>query len=232
MIIGIDASASGLKSTGIGRYITCLLEQLKNSDNEIKIFQSSDNYEKHLIEKIKRSSLNKKYQGLKRHYYRIFSLTHEMVKSKVDCGIFPNYFISNNFNKPSTIVIHDLSFITHPQFYSKKFVIYYKYLLKQTLKQNPLILTVSEHTKENICKYLNIKKENILLLQAYSNIVKISSYNKEQAPADTPYFLYVGHIEPRKNLLFLVANFLRWKNKIKLITEVTQKSYLANSKDN
>ncbi len=181
-------------------------------------------------QEINKSSLSRKYNGLKRHYYRTFGLTKEMEKLKVDCGIFPNYFISNRFSKPSAIVIHDLSFITHPQFYPKQFVIYYKYLLKQTLKQEPLILTVSEHTKKNINKYLNVKKENILLLQAYSNIKKVLNNYKEPVQNEIPYLLYVGHIEPRKNLLFLIENFLRWKNenkvniKLKIIGELWIKS--------
>ena len=216
MIIGVDASASGFKFTGTGRYITCLLEQIKNSDNEIKIFPSFQVTGRELGEKTKMNSFNKKYEGLKRHYNRMFNMTHEMMKLKVDCGIFPNYFISNNFYKPAAIVIHDLSFITHPQFYCKTFVNYYKYLLKQTLKRNPLILAVSEHTKENISTYLNIKKENILLLQAYSYIKNTSDHNKGESSSDTPYFLYVGHIEPRKNILFLVENFLKWKREAKI----------------
>ena len=205
-----------LKSTGTGRYINRLLEQLNNFENDIKVFPLS----------AEQKFFGKKYQ---RHYYRMFKLTAEMINSQVDCGIFPNYFISRNFSKPSAVVIHDLSFITHPQFYSKKFVLYYKYLLKQTLKQNPLILTVSEHTEENIKIYLNVRTENIFLLQAYSNINKISDVNTESFTAD-PYFLYVGHIEPRKNLLFLVENFIKWKNesklniKLKLVGEVWIKS--------
>ena len=139
-----------------------------------------------------------------------------MIHSNVDCGIFPNYFISRNFFKPAAIVIHDLSFITHPQFYSKKFILYYKYLLKETLKQNPLILTVSEHTRGNIIKHLNIKEENIFLLQAYSNVKEMHDDETRLFQSGGDYFLYVGHIEPRKNLLFLVKNFLSWKNKCKI----------------
>ncbi len=224
MNIGIDASASGLKSTGTRRYINCLLEQLKKFEDEIKVFQPDGDQE------INNSSLGRKYNGLKRHYYREFSLTKEMEKLKVDCSIFPNYFISNSFSKPSAIVIHDLSFITHPQFYPKQFVIYYKYLLKQTLKHEPLILTVSEHTKKNINKCLNVNKDNILLLQAYSNIKKLSKNYTYSPQTEIPYFLFVGHIEPRKNLLFLIENFLKWKNenkvniKLKIIGELWIKS--------
>ena len=229
MIIGLDVSALNSKSTGTGRYINCLLEQLKISGNEIKVFPSKGNHSNKT-----KSSFDKELQRINRHYYRMFGLTSEMSKSKVDCGIFPNYFISNNFSKPSAIVIHDLSFITHPQFYSKRFVLYYEHLLKQTLKRNPLILTVSEHTRENICRNLNIKKEDIFLVQAYSNIKTRSNYISEKIPAEIPYLLYVGHIEPRKNLLFLVENFLKWKNErklniqLKLIGEVWVKSKEIN----
>ena len=242
MIIGIDASASGFKSTGTGRYIDCLVEQLKITDNEIRIFPSFTDGKTYRGKHVKKVSLSKKLNGLNRHYYRMFGLTREMEELKVDCGIFPNYFVSNYFSKPAAIVIHDLSFITHPQFYSKKFVLYYKYLLKQTLKQNPLILTVSEHTKENICKHLNIKRENIFLVQAYSNIKLKSNYMRELLHDEIPYLLYVGHIEPRKNLLFLVENFLKWKNesriniKLKLVGETWIKSreinYLINKYSN
>ena len=226
MIIGIDASASGIKSTGTGRYINCLLEQLRITDNEIKEFPSFYNGESGKNKYAKNRFLSRKFQGLSRHYYRMFGLTREMEQSHVECGIFPNYFISDNFSRPSAIVIHDLSFITHPQFYSKKFVLYYKYLLKQTLNQKPLILTVSEHTKENIVKHLNIKEENIFLVQAYSNIKFNLNLRKEKLHKDVPYLLYVGHIEPRKNLLFLVENFLKWKTenginlKLKLVGEI------------
>ncbi len=228
MKIGIDVSASNSKSTGTGRYINCLLEQLKLSDNEIRVFPSSNDN----TEKIK-NFYGKKILGISRHFYRMYGLTHELKKSKVDCGIFPNYFISKNFFKPSAIIIHDLSFITHPHFYSKKFVLYYKYLLKETLKKDPLILTVSEHTKENICRCLNIKNEKVFLLQAYPDIIK-GSGSKEQIKTETPYLLYVGHIEPRKNLLFMINNFLAWKNesksdiRLKLIGEIWIKSKEVN----
>ena len=231
MIIGIDASASGFKSTGTGRYINCLLEQLTISGNEITTFPASHSGKEFHLE---RKMSNFVSQKLKRNYYRISSLTNEMMKRKVDCGIFPNYFISRNFARPSAIVIHDLSFITHPQFYSKKFVLYYKYLIKQTLKQNPLILTVSEHTKKNIHKHLNINEEDIFLLQAYSNIKKMQNKVVKQLQTESPYLLYVGHIEPRKNLLFMVENFLKWKNenkvnlKLKLIGETWIRSKEIN----
>ena len=129
-----------------------------------------------------------------------------MAQQKVDYAFFPDYFMPPNFSNPSAVIIHDLSFLSHPHFYSKSFVSFYKYQLKTTLKNNPLILTISESTRAAINKYLNIKKENIHLLQAYSWFA-----NDNVERTDNNYLLYLGHIEPRKNLYFLIKTFLKWK---------------------
>lgn len=216
MKIALDISAFNNKSTGTVRYINCLREQLGNFEHKIIEFP------------VNNSRLRKNI--FIRNYYKNFKNDREILNQNPDCGIFPNYFIPSKFTKPSAIVIHDLSFISHPQFYSKGFVYYYSCLLKNTLKKNPLILTVSRHSKNQIVKNLNIKEENIFLLQAYFDF-KIKNYFSEKFEnIETPYFLYVGHIEPRKNLLFLVESFLKWNEKndsaykLKIVGELWIKS--------
>jgi len=196
MIVGIETSALSTRITGTSRYITCLIEQLKTFDNEVKSFSAFNSSRKFLIKK----------KGVQKYLYRNFHLRKEMEDSKIDYAFFPDYFMPKDFTKPSAIVIHDLSFISHPQFYSKSFVAFYKYQLKETLKNNPVIVTISELSKKTIVEYLNIKPENIHLLQAYSSFNDKTNYY----PGKGNYLLYVGHIEPRKNLHFLISNFLKW----------------------
>ena len=168
MKIAIESSTFGPRVTGTNRYLNCLIEQLTILGNDILYFNP------------KYSSKSRKYipDSVKRHYYRQFNLKNEIDKSGASCGIFPDYFMPRNFNKPSAVVIHDLSFITHPQFYSKRFVSYYTYQIKKTLEQNPLILTVSNHTKNNILKHLGAKEENIYLVQGYSKMQQYKFMNK------------------------------------------------------
>ncbi|MGE5500148.1 MAG: glycosyltransferase family 4 protein [Syntrophothermus sp.] len=212
MKIGIDISAFGERSTGTSRYINCLLTQLKTTGHEIKVFpsepiiQTTKEHKTGILPILKRG-------GLRRHWYRNIRLAGEMETAGVDMGIFPNYLKPLNFHKPSLIVIHDLSFYSHPQFYSRAFVLYYKDQLARILKSSPIIATVSNCSRESIMKYLGISEDKIFLLQPYvdSNSFKII---KDPFPGEmeTPYFLYVGHIEPRKNLSFLIRNFIKWKS--------------------
>ncbi|MGE5399634.1 MAG: glycosyltransferase family 4 protein [Ignavibacteriales bacterium] len=154
-----------------------------------------------------------------------------MEEANVDFGIFPNYLKPLNFHKPSLIIIHDLSFYSHPQFYSKAFVLYYKDQLRKVLKSDPLIATVSNYSRASIHKYLGIGEDRIFLLQAYVECDKFR-LNKESLSEgfEKPYFLYVGHIEPRKNLSFLIRNFIKWKTaggidmKLKIVGDLWQNS--------
>lgn len=206
MNIAIESTTIGSRFTGTNRFLSCLIDELVNLDNDIKYFNPGY------------TSIFHKYipDSLKRHYYRQFVLKNEIEKADVDCAIFPDYFMPHNFNKPAAVVIHDLSFITHPQFYSKRFVNYYTYQLKKTIEQNPLILTVSHHTRHNIIHHLKAKEENIHIVQAYTKMQKNITNQYSSSKKDIPYFLYVGHIEPRKNLTFLVEGFMEWKRKLDL----------------
>ena len=204
MNIAIESTTIGSKFTGTNRFLRCLVDELENMGNDILYFHPKDS-----------SSLHKYIpDSVKRHYYRQVVLKKEIEKADTDCAIFPDYFMPHNIDKPAAIVIHDLSFITHPQFYSKRFVNYYTYQLKKTIEQNPVILTVSHHSKFNIIKHLNVREENIHIVQAYTKMKQYNIKQYSESNENMPYFLYVGHIEPRKNLTFLVEGFLEWKRKL------------------
>ena len=215
MIIGIETSSLGNKNTGTSRYLECLLEQLEKTSNRIVKFNPNGSFG--------RNGLSSK---IKKVWYRNYLLGERINKSDAECIIFPDYYMPAGVKKKSAIVIHDLSFISHPQFYSRQFTAYYKYQIKITLQQNPVIVTVSKHSKNNIIKYLNVNEKNILLVQGYSKPDLRIFNERGMLCEDRPYLLYVGHIEPRKNLNFMVEGFLRWKKrtgsdfKLKIIGEL------------
>ena len=202
MIIGIETSSLGDKNTGTSRYLACLLEQLEKTANRIVRFDPDENF--------RRNGLSSR---IKKVWYRNYLLGERINKSDAEYVIFPDYYMPVGVKKKSAIVIHDLSFISHPHFYSRLFTAYYNFQIKRTLKQNPVVVTVSEHSKNNIIKYLNVSEKNILLVQGNSKPDLRIFNERGMLCDDRPYLLYVGHIEPRKNLNFMVEGFLKWKEK-------------------
>jgi glycosyltransferase involved in cell wall biosynthesis len=118
-------------------------------------------------------------------------------------------------------MIHDLTPIKFPHFHIKRSTIIHKLLLKKIIKESDLIITASNTTKNDIKNYQQTKAK-----------IEIISLGINQGPRNTvrppqkvsqPYLLFVGTIEPRKNLTTLLEAF----NELKRETKIPHKLILA-----
>jgi len=129
-------------------------------------------------------------------------------------GDFKNWPLSRR--SLSLTYIHDISFALFSEFVEPK---NQKMLLKNTprfIRQTDYVIAVSETSKEEIAKYYRFDPKRILVLyngvdrklfRPYSSreVAKV----KKKYGITKPYFLYVGNIEPRKNLIRLIEAFDR-----------------------
>ncbi len=106
--------------------------------------------------------------------------------------------------KKNIITIHDLAFKLHPQFFSRKFSYLYNFLIPRLAQQARHIITVSQHSKNDICKHLKIPAKKVSTIYNAANFQQTLD---SQAPYPWPYILTVGALEPRKNIPRLIAAF-------------------------
>lgn len=119
--------------------------------------------------------------------------------------------------------IYDLSFIKYPN-YVNSIVRTYTQRVKQSLKWTDLILTISESSKQDIVHYLNVAPERIFVtpLASRYDSTSLTMDLREQTlktvnyDFSKPYILFVSTIEPRKNILALIAAFNRLKQQYKI----------------
>jgi len=102
--------------------------------------------------------------------------------------------------------LHDIAFERHPEFFSKKFVLYYRWLIPRVLNSSRHIITVSEFSKREISSFYRINPERISVAPNASSFVAAQSDELVNVHP-RPYFLFVGSLDPRKNLLFLLKAF-------------------------
>lgn len=102
--------------------------------------------------------------------------------------------------------LHDIAFERHPEFFSKKFVLYYRWLIPRLLRSSRHIITVSEFSRREISAIYGINPENISVAPNASSFSRAGS-GQQVNPHPRPYFLFVGSLDPRKNLLFLLKAF-------------------------
>lgn len=136
-----------------------------------------------------------------------FALNYEWIANRThiqaDASVFPNYFMPYGWPYPAAVTIHDVSFISHPHFYSRKMRLYYKARIKHTLKHADFILTVSEASKRAIIEHLGVKQDRILVHAPSTPPQPV----KPVPRAERPYLLYIGNLEPKKNILNLIKGF-------------------------
>jgi len=120
-----------------------------------------------------------------------------------DFSFFPNYFMPPGWSYPAAATIHDISFITHPQFYSRKMVMWYRRRIKHTIQNARYILSVSEASKATICNQLDIAPDKVLVHPPAPPL----EFSGVEESTDKKILLCVGSIEPKKGILELIRGF-------------------------
>ncbi|WP_417612799.1 glycosyltransferase [Owenweeksia hongkongensis] len=109
--------------------------------------------------------------------------------------------------KNQIVTIHDLAFVKSPSWFSERFVKWYSYLIPKIAKRSRHILTVSDFSKTEIVKELNIPKEKISV--CYNGVPTfLKGKSVEPNHIDGDYVLTVGSISERKNQAVILEAFL------------------------
>ncbi len=230
MVIGIDLRPlnTGGRS-GIEEYTTQLLKHLFQVDqqNQYKLFFNSFAPPRLNFQKIKRfanvqlvsfSYPNKIFNGL-------LWLAHQPKIDRLLQGI--DLFFSPNitFNAlsahcPHIITFHDLSFERHPEFFSRKMRLWHKLIApRRQAERATKIIAVSQSTRNDLVDLYDLPEAKIEVV--YSGILKRykprnpgqAALRKIKKKFNLPdhFFLYLGTLEPRKNVEGLILAFDKFK---------------------
>jgi len=121
-----------------------------------------------------------------------------------------NYEVPLRERCPAVVTIHDLSLLLHFSTHEARAVRRARLLLPRMARKARLIITPSELIKNEVCEHLKIQPEKVFAIP----LAPRSSF-KPMTPAETlvarkrleiedQFLLFVGTIEPRKNLSTLV----------------------------
>jgi len=213
MHIVILADAVDNQNAGIHVYTKNLIENLVklDSQNKYTFIHSKDNGfftgQNHYI--VPRGN----YPGGE-SVRRLFKIPRLIRRLDADVVLEPCHI--GPFRLPKNVkrivTIHDLTSILFPEFHTTRKKLIHKLLLKRSIKKADLILTPSETTKNDI--------ENLYAPKGKIKVVPLAANKPEQIPFGNPYppyLLYIGTIEPRKNIETLIDAFLEMDIKEKLI---------------
>lgn len=125
--------------------------------------------------------------------------------------IFPNYKNWPLHKSYSMTYIHDLGFIRYPEFVQPKNLEFLKSNIQLWIKRTNVILTGSDHARQEIIELLNVQPKKVVRI--YHGVDHAQYYPRTQVEINAAknkydikgkYILYVGSLEPRKNLKRLI----------------------------
>lgn len=146
-----------------------------------------------------------------------WAVAYRLKKDKADVFYSPDGFLCLRTQVPSLAVIHDLAFEHFPQYVSAAGVKFYKSYFPRYARKAARIATVSEFSKADIVKTYGIAESQIDVV--YNGVSEAFVPADDTTQTDTrirfseskPYFLYVGALQPRKNIVHLLKAFDRFK---------------------
>jgi glycosyltransferase involved in cell wall biosynthesis len=226
MNIGFDISAQSLPRSGVGQYQANLLDALLRLDKDNFYNLYAFNFRnRERFKKIHFSSDNYKVKVLpipQRLITAWWLMADSPSLNKVvgDCDL---YHVSEicvpPVKKAKTVAfIHDLTTILYPQHHVKSNVFLHNRRFKNIHKVDAL-LTNSEHTKKDIVNYLRVNPDKVFVtyLGASERFRPMQESEISESlkifNLTTPYILFVGTLEPRKNVVTLIKAFNKLKSK-------------------
>lgn len=229
MKIGIDIRLIGKKRTGDENVVFNLVKNFARIDRENEFLLLTDNCEDVQITQIEKDleiagKPNFKIIPLKasnRFAWNFWTLPRYLRNNPVD--VYHTQYITPFFVPRSVkilTIVHDISFNFFPQFMKLSDLFFLKTLIPLSLRRADKIVGVSKFTQGEIVKYYRVDPKKVEFI--YNSIgdefsaKEISSEqlelvrNKYALPEK--FILYLGTLQPRKNISLLIEAFARIKN--------------------
>lgn len=236
MIIGIDGNEANVeRKVGISEFAyRLLLEFYKNEDIKFEIY----------LKETPRSDMPKEQSGWKykvvkpRKFWTQVGLPLSLYtqKNKPDVFFSPTHYAPRMSPIPTVISIMDLAYIYFPYAFKKNDLYQLKNWTAYSVRNSKRIVTISQSSKNDIIKEYKTTGEKVAVV--YPGIkqnVKIKNnelriMNREELQKKynigKKYILFVGTLQPRKNVVRLIEAFAKMKESELELVVIGKKGWL------
>lgn len=244
MNIGYDAKRAFQNTTGLGHYSRTLITSLAQyfPEHQYYLFAPKitglfNTTEFSNIHSIAPSSFP---STIFKSAWRSNWVKKDLIKNKIDIYHGLSHEIPlgiQNTKIKSVVTIHDLIFERYPEQYNKIDVQIYRKKFMNACKHANQIIAISNQTKQDIIDFYKIPESKIIVCYqscnpAFFTRATIEEKQKVRVKYNLPeqFYLYVGSVIERKNLLIICKALKEINNTIPLVVIGSGNGYLQKVK--
>lgn len=228
MRIGIDARLIYHQPTGIGKYTLNLLQAFAQlaaeGQHQSQFARETDflmfQHRRHATPLVRQPGFRRAtlYSPVHTRLEQL-SLPVELLFHRIDLLHSPDFIPPLHTKLPTVITVHDLAFLHWPHFLTEDSAAYYGQIDRAVQRANHIIVP-SESTKKDLIGQLGVPDDRVSVIYEAANPrfrplppgpVRQEMGQKYGIPSS--YLLFVGTVEPRKNVDGLLQAFAHLQKK-------------------
>lgn len=215
MRIAIDARELGGHPTGVGRFLAEILtawNEIAAAHTHEFVLCAPQPVAAPPTPRLRISTVTRSGSGT---MWEQTSLPRLLRTASADVLFAPGYSGPLLTRVPTVVVVHDVSFAAHPEWFGAREGARRRIMARLTTKRACKVITISEFSKREIVRYLGVPAEKIALV--YPGATRLRSAAASVAGAnphrDECLVFYVGSIFNRRHVPELIGGFARLARK-------------------
>ncbi|MDX6575894.1 MAG: hypothetical protein QOE96_1847 [Blastocatellia bacterium] len=221
MRVGIDGYPLAEPRTGVGHYTLELARALAliSPSNQFELVSPAP-FERAALDEIERAQLPNLFTATPRassirgHWWSV-GLPLYVRRSSFDLFHGTNFELPLWKRRRSVVTIHDLSALLHPEKHRSRLVRRARLRLPLVVRIADMIITPTESVKREVCQHFNVKPDKVRAVHSAARrsfhpvLFAETAEIRKRLGVEDDFLLFVGTLEPRKNLITLLKAFER-----------------------
>ncbi|MCL5432839.1 MAG: glycosyltransferase family 4 protein [Patescibacteria group bacterium] len=218
MVIGIDGNEANVqKRVGIGEYAFEILKQFESFGLPVQKYRFKIYLKDNPVMDFPKSREGWEYKIVRpKKFWTQFGLPINLYLHKPWPDVFftPTHYSPRFSPVPTVISVMDLSYIYFPEMFTKKDLYQLKNWTNYSVKKAKKIFTISQASKDDIIKLYKLTEDKVVV--TYPGLKTVENNGLKTADMDIikrkygikgDYILFVGTLQPRKNITGLIEAF-------------------------
>jgi len=199
--IAVDALIYSQQSAGIGHYVGELFAAYIKEFAQDQVFAVA-NPDVNIVGAVMLHPSRKLTSSRARLSYEQTMLRRLLKQTRYDVIHFPDYQLPILGTIPRAVItVHDLTAFRVPETFPTRMGQVKRYLMARSVRHADHIVVPSQATRDDLTEILHVDPDRVTVI--YHGVAQ-RERDRGPAPRPRPYFLAVGTLEPRKNLVRLI----------------------------